>query len=666
MRTVATAGHVDHGKSALVRALTGTDPDRLAEEKARGLTIDLGFAFTTLPSGAEVGFVDVPGHVRFIKNMLAGVGAVEVALFVVAANEAWMPQSEEHRSILDLLDVRAGMVAITKADVVDAETLLVTQLEVEEHLAGSRLADAPVVVCDSVSGRGIDEVRATLDTVLGAAPEPRDVDRPRLWVDRVFAAKGAGTVVTGTLTGGQVAVGDEMLAGAHPARIRGIETAGRRLDTAAPGTRVVLNLVGVEHRDLRRGDAVVRPGQWATPSVVDVAVTALAGEETTRRRRLHAAVGSGEQRVSWRALDGTGRFGRVRLETPRPLAPGDRLVLRDLGRGRTVAGAEILDVTPTRRAHDAPPRLARPLGERLLAASPWLTPDALATNGGLAGADADTVAAELVAQGAAVRRGAWIVDAAALAGLEAEAAARVEAYHRSHPREPGLEVGRLAGALGVTPEQLRAAFEAGDRDLVVERGTVRHRSHVGQASTSPEGRRVLDQFEAAPFAPPAPARLGEDVVVVRSLVREGALVDLDGVVFAAAALDTARRGGRCGARRARAPHGGRRAHPAGLDPQVRRADLRVARPHRCHPPARRRPGPGADQRARMLSGAYPARRSSSAWRSCSVSPPQMPCGSRVSSAKARHGSRTGQPAQMALASRSRHSRAARDSAAAGG
>ncbi len=538
MRTVATAGHVDHGKSSLVRALTGTDPDRLAEEKARGLTIDLGFAFTTLPSGTEVGFVDVPGHVRFIKNMLAGVGAVEVALFVVAANESWMPQSEEHGAILDLLGVHAGMIAITKADAVDPETLLVTQLEVEEHLDGSALAEAPVVVCDSVSGRGIDEVRATLDEVLAAAPAPRDLDRPRLWIDRVFAARGAGTIVTGTLTTGRVAVGDEVLAGAHPARIRGIETAGQQLEHAEPGTRVALNLAGVEHRDLRRGDAVVRPEQWVTPSVVDVAVQALADETPPRRRRLHAAIGSGEQRVAWRSLDDDGRYARVRLETPRPLAPGDRLVLRDLGRRRTVAGAEVLDVAPTRRAKDAPARLGLPLGERLLAGAPWLTPDVLTTRGGLSPADADALAAALVGGGHAARRDRWLVDVAALRALETTARERVEAHHRAHPQEPGLELGRLASTLGVEPDQLRAALAADDGELVVERGIVRQRSHAGRVSASAEGQRLLGTFEAAPFSPPAPE--GPDAALVRSLVREGALVDVDGVVFAATALARAR------------------------------------------------------------------------------------------------------------------------------
>ena len=286
MRVVATAGHVDHGKSSLVLALTGTDPDRFPEEKARGLTIDLGFAFTTLPSGIEVGFVDVPGHVRFIKNMLAGVGAVEVALLVVAASEGWMPQSEEHLRILELLGVRHALVAITKADTVDAETVELAQLDVTEHLEGSALEAAPVVVCDSVSGRGLDDVRAGLDAVIAQTPTARDDGRPRLWVDRVFAAKGAGTVVTGTLTGGTVAVDDDVEVGSRRlrARVRAVQTAHRQVESAAPGTRVALNLVGVEHRELVRGDAVVGPDQWTFARTVDAALTVVPGETLAAAR----------------------------------------------------------------------------------------------------------------------------------------------------------------------------------------------------------------------------------------------------------------------------------------------------------------------------------------------------------------------------------------------
>jgi selenocysteine-specific elongation factor len=537
VRTVATAGHVDHGKSSLVYALTGTDPDRFTEEKTRGLTIDLGFAFTTLPSGCEIGFVDVPGHVRFIKNMLAGVGAVEVALFVVAATEGWMPQSEEHLRILELLGVRHGMVALTKADLVDPEMLELAQLEVEERLARSPLATAPVVVCDSVSGRGLDEVRSVLDSVLAVAPAAPDLGRPRLWVDRVFAMKGAGTIVTGTLTGGSLAVDDELRAGSHPVRVRGIETAGRRVDTVDPGARVALNLAGIDHRSLRRGDAVVRPDQWRTPTVIDVAVVNLPGEDVKRRGRLQAAVGSGEHRVWFRTLDDKGRFARLRFDAGLPLAPGDRLVLRDAGRRRTLAGAEVLDVSPARRVGEVDTRLGRPVGERLLTSRVWLDDETLGRDGGLSTDEAWAVAGDLVARGVATRVGRWVVDASTLATLRAESAARVVDHHRRHPRETGMDLTALAGLVRVPAPQLRAAL-ADSPTLVVEHGLVRDREQ-GPVTESAEAHRLLVAFDAAPFAPPEPG--ADDRELVRALVREGRLVDVDGVVFSAGALDQARR-----------------------------------------------------------------------------------------------------------------------------
>ena len=386
MRVVATAGHVDHGKSSLVLALTGTDPDRFPEEKARGLTIDLGFAFTTLPSGVEVGFVDVPGHVRFIKNMLAGVGAVEVALLVVvAASEGWMPQSEEHLRILELLGVRHALVAITKADTVDEETVELAQLDVAEHLEGSALEDAPVVVCDSVSGRGLDDVRARArrgaraDADRARRRSCPTLDRPRLRRqgrghrrDR-HAHGGRGSRSTTTWRSGRRRL---------RARVRAVQTAHRQVERAAPGTRVALNLVGVEHRELARGDAVVGPDQWTFARTVDAALTVVPGEDFERRGRLQAYAGSGEHGVWARVLgDGTD-FVRLRFATALPLAPGDRVVLRDPGSKRTVAGAEVLDVEPVTKARDAPGVLALPLGERLLATHSWLAVSDLPRLGG--------------------------------------------------------------------------------------------------------------------------------------------------------------------------------------------------------------------------------------------------------------------------------------------
>jgi selenocysteine-specific elongation factor len=545
VRTVATAGHVDHGKSTLVLALTGTDPDRFPEEKERGLTIDLGFAFTKLPSGQEVGFVDVPGHVRFIKNMLAGVGAVDVVMLVVAANEGWMPQSEEHLRIIELLGVRHGLACLMKADLVDDDTLELARLELDDHLAGSVLADTPVVVCDALSGRGLDDVRAGLDAVLAAAPVPVDRNRPRLWVDRVFAAKGAGTVVTGTLTGGSLRVDDEVEVGprARRARIRAIETAHHQLDVAAPGTRVALNLAGpgIEQSALRRGDGVVRAGQWQLTDVVDVGLAPLAGNEFRTRASLQCYAGSGEHAVLLRVLDPNRRFARMRLDEPVPLGPGDRLVLRDPGERDTIGGAEVLDAGPTGRARDAPAYLQLPLGRRLLlAAHGWLAVDTLGLRAGLGPADTAALADDLVRSGAAARVGGWLVDGRTLAALRAAAAERVRSHHGRAPLEPGVELAALASELRVDADRLRAALSH-DGEVVVERGYVRDATRRSRAADSAEARALLDALEAAPFSPPEPASVGADPALVRSLVREGAVVDIDGILFASGAVDEARR-----------------------------------------------------------------------------------------------------------------------------
>ncbi len=240
MRVVATAGHVDHGKSTLVRALTGTDPDRFPEEKARGLTIDLGFAFCTLPSGRAIGFVDVPGHSRFVKNMLAGVGAVDVAVLVVAANEGWKPQSEEHLRILDLLGIRHGIVALTKADTVDAETLEIARLDVQRARRRHRTRALRDRDLRRAHRSGARRPARRARPRGGGRPARRDDGRPRLWIDRVFAVKGAGTVVTGTSAGGPIAVDDALVAGGHPVRVRAIEVGGTRTDRVGPGARVAL------------------------------------------------------------------------------------------------------------------------------------------------------------------------------------------------------------------------------------------------------------------------------------------------------------------------------------------------------------------------------------------------------------------------------------------
>ncbi|HEY2330470.1 MAG TPA: selenocysteine-specific translation elongation factor, partial [Acidimicrobiales bacterium] len=265
MRVVATAGHVDHGKSTLVRALTGMEPDRYEEERRRGLTLDLGFVWTTLPSGRGVAFVDVPGHAKLVRTMLAGVGAVDLCLFVVAANEGWMPQTEEHLRILELVGAADGVVALTKIDMVDEAGRDRARTAVVDRLRGTFLEGRTVVDVDAVHGTGVREVGAALDALVDrAAPVPTR-DRPRLWIDRSFTIKGAGTVVTGTLGGGDLAVGDELVAldvhGRTTAtRIRGLQSQEQARDSVGPGQRVAVNVAGVHHDALSRGAVLVQPG----------------------------------------------------------------------------------------------------------------------------------------------------------------------------------------------------------------------------------------------------------------------------------------------------------------------------------------------------------------------------------------------------------------------
>src|SRR5437764_12785223 len=369
MHVVATAGHVDHGKSTLVLALTGMDPDRFAEEKARGLTIDLGFAWTRLPSGRQLAFVDVPGHVRFLKNMLAGVGAVDASLFVVAATEGWKPQSEEHLRILEVLGVGHGVIALTKVGLVDDDTREFARLEISEAVEGTFLEGAELVEVDTIAGVGLDELKAALDRLLAATPFSVDLGRPRLWIDRVFAAKGSGTVVTGTLAGGSLSLEDELLAVplGRRVRVRALQSLQQPRSTVPPGSRVAVNLSGVSYDELARGHALVRADQWQPTRTVDASLRALDAldHEVSARGAYQAYVGSGEYPVRLRVLGGQeailpGDGGVVRLHLPvaLPLLPGDRFVLRESGRDETVGGGVVLDVAPVLPAGKARPSIS--------------------------------------------------------------------------------------------------------------------------------------------------------------------------------------------------------------------------------------------------------------------------------------------------------------------
>ena len=522
MPVIGTAGHVDHGKSTLTLALSGRDPDRWDEEKRRGLTIDLGFAWTDL-DGIDVSFVDVPGHERYSKNMLAGIESIDVALLVVAADEGWMPQSEEHLAVLDLLEVDSAVVALSKTDRVDADLVELGTLEIEERLAGTTLAGSPIVPVSAMTGEGVENLRRALRASV-AAVAPLDVGRPRLWVDRSFSASGAGTVVTGTLLGGAVATDDRMVL--HPGeaecRIRGIQSHETTLESVEPQRRVALNLGGVSVTEIERGAMLGRAGHWRPTERLAVSLrTARYVEELSDRGAYHLHVGSGAWPVRLRTIDdGAAVFD---LPRPLPLAAGDRFILRDTGRRMVVAGGRVLD--------PAPPPVAK-----LRSALPMLlaaldsTPDAKAS--ALLEARGRDTSANLAADSgggspeAAVTAGSSVMTESAASALVTALERLVADYHRQNPLRPGLPSAEATSRLRVDPETLTTLIDRSSR-LTIDGSAVRSHAFTGVRSEAQEQawQRTRRQLaEAGPAAAPRVEELELGIELVHALAREGELV----------------------------------------------------------------------------------------------------------------------------------------------
>lgn len=486
LRVVATAGHVDHGKSSLIARLTGIDPDRWAEEKRRGLTIDLGYAWCSLPSGREVGFVDVPGHERFIGNMLAGVGPVRLVLFVVAADEGWKPQSEEHLQILDVLGVRGGVIALTKRDLVDEETLDIATEEVRERTAGTGLAGAPIVPVSSETGEGIGALAAALDTMLDGAGPAEDA-RARLHIDRVFTIKGAGTVVTGTLAGDCIRVGDEVEV--YPegvrARIRSLQTHMQVEERACPVSRVAANLVGVERDRLGRGAVLASPGAWLPTRVFEARLRPVRGlaRAITARGAFKLHVGAAEVDARLR-LYGTTRleagddaFVRITASAPVVLDVGDRFVLRETGRGETVAGGDVLDPGPPARAgHDPVGRLA----VRASAPHDELPALLVRERGAIRAADVFGLTGSHAAGGVAVAD--WFVADALRTSVETSVVDVLTAYHAEHPLEAGADLTLVRRAVTGVLRAARAPADTALADALL--GDLRDRGITANEATA--------------------------------------------------------------------------------------------------------------------------------------------------------------------------------------
>ena len=563
MFVVGTAGHVDHGKSTLVEALTGIDPDRLAEEKERGLTIDLGFAWFQLPSGGEVSIVDVPGHERFVNNMLAGVGGIDVALLVVAADESVMPQTREHLAILDLLRIPRGMVALTKTDLVDDEWLELVAADVEDALGGTALEGARILPVSAHTGEGLPELIGAIDAMLQDIPAKRDLARPRLPIDRAFTMTGFGTVVTGTLIDGHLETGQEveLAVAGQSTRIRGLQTHMQRVSMAEPGTRVAANLIGVSQRDVSRGETLTVPG-WLRPTTAfDVHLRVLQDAPNPLRHNMYVTVhtGSSETVARLRLLEddraqpGDTTWAQLKLDAPVAVAKGDYFVIRS--NMTTLGGGNIVDThAPRPRRRHAPTIERLKIMERgsdrevLLKTIEGLEPAEFTQVVNRANVDERTARNEIeamIADGEAValgaggiRRGARFYTGGGWRALEGRAREALGDYHRQFPLRAAAPKEELRSRLRLSPQVfndvLRLLNEGG---VTVERGSTarlpEHAPSLGEAQRAAV-EEYLRRLESEPYSPPTDMDI--DAEIVNLLDDEGKVVKTGGgVVFSAAA-----------------------------------------------------------------------------------------------------------------------------------
>ena len=574
MRVIGTAGHVDHGKSTLVHALTGIDPDRLKEEKEREMTIDLGFAWLALPSGERVGIVDVPGHKDFIKNMLAGVGGIDAALFVVAADEGVMPQTREHLAILDLLQVRGGVVALTKTDMAEDEDWIdLVEADLLEVLEGTVLDGAPVVRCSARTGEGLEELLAELDDYLAMSAPRRDVGRPRLPVDRVFTVPGFGTVVTGTLSDGMLAAGQEVeiLPSELNARIRGLQTHKEKIEQAVPGSRVAINLTGVGKDEVLRGDVVTTPG-WLRPTLlVDCQLRYLpdAPLPLKHNTRVDFFSGAAETYARVRLLGtralapGEEGWVQLRLEKPVALTKGDRFIIRQPSPSVTIGGGRVVNPFPGRRhrrfradvierletlAHGTPEEILLQDLER------WQPCEArdLFRHSNLSLQQAKDSLRELVGDeqvfvldGApsGFRDASFLITRSGWGALRERMEALLNGYHRQFPLRAGMPREEVKSRLAsyVTRLTSRLFNEIVERAaakgwLAETGGTIRLASH--QITFTPKQQQAVDYllytFRQEPYTTPSVTQCEEQVgsEVLSALVEQGHLVKLkEDVIF---------------------------------------------------------------------------------------------------------------------------------------
>jgi selenocysteine-specific elongation factor len=567
---LGTAGHIDHGKTALIRALTGTETDRLPEEKARGITIDLGFAALDLPGFGRLSVVDVPGHEGLVRTMVSGASGIDLLLLVVAADESVMPQTREHVAICDLLGIEHAVVALTKIDLADEEMRELSSEEVSELLAPSGLAGAPIVPVSSQTGEGLDALRSAL-LAAAEAGRPRTARNgpPRLGVDRVFAMRGFGTVVTGTLVGAPLRPGDrvEVQPSGLQARIRGLQSHGEESDNVAPGARCAVNLQGLEVADLRRGDMITHPGRLAATGAADVHLQWLATSPAAEGiTSVEVLVGTAERRARLAGigapifLPGQDSFARLHIEGEGlALLPGDRFIVRGFGKnaaaGATLGGGVVLDVAPPRRRR-SDPALAREL-QRLAAGDPLDGLLARVERAGYAGCESRALAQETGLEEADVGRllrgpeaGARVLEAGARHWIDARATERLEEillsglaeFHRREALRPGMPRAALRGLLPENVPREAADLAIGRLEdtgkIISEKDLVRRSEHRAEldAEAAAAARQMVAEAERCGLEPPSPKdwadKLGLSPERLRDLLahleRQGELVRAPG------------------------------------------------------------------------------------------------------------------------------------------
>lgn len=520
MHVIATAGHVDHGKSTLVRALTGMEPDRWAQERRRGMTIDLGFAWTTLPSGRRLAFVDVPGHERFVTNMLAGVGPAPAVMFVVAADEGWRAQSAEHLAALDALGVSRGLLVVTRADLADPVPAL---RQARDRLAGTALARIPEAVVSGRTGAGLPDLVEALDRLTGEAALPDTGAAVRLWIDRAFTIRGAGTVVTGTLTAGTLRTGDDLLLDARRVRVRGLQSMNEAAEEIPAVARVAVNLRGVDRDQAARGMTLLTPQAWLLTDTLDVRLG------SWRRSGAEAVFHIGSAAVAARVRVLGGDLARLTLARALPLRIGDRGLLRADG----IIRVDVLDVRPpplTRRGAAA----AR--AAELATGTPTVA-DLLRRHGLLRRSD---LAAMGVATDLPAVAGEWLADPEHWADLSERLAAQVANHTERHPLRPGISLEEARAALALPERPLVEALIRAPLRLEAGRVLTQEATLPSPVLTAVE--RLLADLSATPYRAPESARLRElglDTEALAAAVRAGLLLGIGDHLVLAPGADVA-------------------------------------------------------------------------------------------------------------------------------